>query len=105
MGSACATRTPAREPWATSVHAAQSGARLLNALLEDLSGHAKTNAQPQLLPPRPAATPVASIENPAAKSAAKSAASGSGAGAGGAVSTGTAPSLSASDVSKGMGLK
>ena len=46
-------------------------------------------------------------EGAASAAAAKSAASGSGAGsgAGSAVARGTAPSLSASDVSKGMGLK
>ncbi len=53
----------AREPWATNVHAAQTGARLLKVMLEDLAVHAKGNAQPQLLPLRPG-TPVASAEPP-----------------------------------------
>jgi hypothetical protein len=51
----------AREAWATNVHASQAGTRLLAALLGDLARHAKGNAQPSLLPPRPA-TPVASAD-------------------------------------------
>lgn len=42
-----------REPWATNVHASQAGSKLLSGLLEDLSRHAKSNAQPQLIPHRP----------------------------------------------------
>ena len=51
-----------REPWASSLHAAQAASPLLEALLEDLALHAKSNAVPGLLPPRPAAAsvPVAS---------------------------------------------
>ncbi len=51
-----------REPWATSLHAAQVAAPLLETLLEDLTIHAKTNAMPGLLPPRPAPAPVASAQ-------------------------------------------
>lgn len=47
------------EPWATQLHAAQV-APLLEALLDDLSEHAKKNAVPSLLPVRPAGPPVAS---------------------------------------------
>jgi membrane peptidoglycan carboxypeptidase len=54
------------EPWATQLHAAQV-APLLETLLEDLAIHAKTNAMPSLLPPRPQpSTPVASHAGPGA---------------------------------------
>ena len=43
-----------REPWATSLHAAQVAAPLLEVLLDDLTSHARTNPQNQLLPPPPA---------------------------------------------------
>lgn len=39
------------EPWARSVHGAQV-TPLLDTLLQDLAGHAKQNAKPDLLPPR-----------------------------------------------------
>ncbi len=46
-------------PWARSVHAAQAASPLLDVLLTDLAAHAKANAKPHLLPPKPAAPPVA----------------------------------------------
>ena len=54
----------AREPWATSVHAAQVAAPLAEVLLKDLSEHARKNPMPQLLPPRAAPAPVASVTAP-----------------------------------------
>ncbi len=42
------------QPWATSLHAAQVAAPLLEVLLGDLTGHSKTNPRTDLLPPRPA---------------------------------------------------
>jgi membrane peptidoglycan carboxypeptidase len=55
------------EPWARSLHAAQVATPLLEVLLEDLAGHAKTHAEPSLLPPRPvtAAQPVAEVPDAA----------------------------------------
>ncbi|MDX2309020.1 MAG: transglycosylase domain-containing protein [Hyphomicrobium sp.] len=52
------------EPWATSLHAAQVAAPLLEVLLTDLESHAKSNPAAHLLPkPKPpAAEPVASAE-------------------------------------------
>ena len=48
------------EPWATSLHAAQVAAPLLNVLLEDLSGSAKSAPMPSLAPKkRPTTRPVA----------------------------------------------
>ena len=47
-----------REPWATSLHAAQVAAPLLEVLLDDLKSHARTNPQNQLLPPPPPAPTV-----------------------------------------------
>jgi len=47
------------EPWATSLHASQVAAPLLDALLTDLSAEAKTSAAPWLLPPKSAPRPVA----------------------------------------------
>ncbi|MEQ1653191.1 MAG: glycosyl transferase family 51, partial [Hyphomicrobium sp.] len=60
------------QPWATSLHAAQVAAPLLNTMLEDLALHAKANPRRDLLPPprpimpvaRP--TPVADAYSPAA---------------------------------------
>lgn len=50
----------AQEPWATSLHAAQVAAPLLEVLLEDLKRHARSNPQRQLLPaPAPAVAPSA----------------------------------------------
>lgn len=46
-----------REPWATSLHAAQVAAPLTDVLLTDLAGHARRNPMPHLLPPRPAVVP------------------------------------------------
>ena len=62
------------EPWATSLHAAQVAAPLLETLLEDLTEHAKLNPMPSLLPPRvphvpqpmASAAPVAKSGRPAA---------------------------------------
>ena len=53
----------AREPWATSLHASQVAAPLLEVLLDDLKSHARQNPQPQLLPPPPAPkiAPVAAV--------------------------------------------
>ncbi|MBA4132190.1 MAG: glycosyl transferase family 51 [Hyphomicrobium sp.] len=58
-----------REPWATSLHAAQVAAPLLEVLLDDLKSHARTNPQNQLLPPPPPApaVPVASSARSAPK--------------------------------------
>jgi nitroreductase len=58
-----------REPWATSLHAAQVAAPLLEVLLDDLKGHARTSPQNQLLPPPPPApvVPVASTARSAPK--------------------------------------
>jgi penicillin-binding protein 1A len=57
----------AREPWSTSLHAAQVAAPLADVLLNDLAAHAKRNPMPSLLPPRPVAeTPMASAVEPAA---------------------------------------
>jgi hypothetical protein len=53
-----------REPWATSLHAAQVAAPLLEVLLHDLKVHARTNPQNQLLPPPPPA-PVAPMASTA----------------------------------------
>jgi membrane peptidoglycan carboxypeptidase len=47
------------EPWATKIHAADVAAPLLEILLEDLSGHARENPMPGLLPPRAPPKPVA----------------------------------------------
>lgn len=48
------------EPWGSQIHAAQV-APLVETLLEDLSGHAKSNPMPSLLPPKlPVRVPVAS---------------------------------------------
>ena len=55
----------ASRPWATSLHAAQVAAPLLDDLLQDLAVHAKTNPRRDLLPPprphviAPRSTPVA----------------------------------------------
>jgi len=46
-------------PWARSVHAAQAASPLLEVLLADLAVHARAHPRPELLPPRPAAAPVA----------------------------------------------
>lgn len=47
-------------PWARSVHAAQAASPLAEVLLADLARHARGNAKPHLLPPKPVApTPVA----------------------------------------------
>lgn len=58
-----------REPWATSLHAAQVAAPLLEVLLDDLKTHAHDNPQKQLLPPPPPApaVPVASTTRTAPK--------------------------------------
>jgi penicillin-binding protein 1A len=48
----------AREPWATSLHAAQVAAPLLEVLLDDLKILARANPQNQLLPPPPPAPSV-----------------------------------------------
>lgn len=53
----------ASEPWATSLHAAQVAAPLLDTLLSDLAGDAKQNPAPWLLPSRSKAGPIA--QNPA----------------------------------------
>ncbi len=60
------------EPWATSLHASQVAAPLLEVLLDDLATHARTNPQKQLLPPPPPspATPVASAAPRPAKATA-----------------------------------
>lgn len=50
----------AREPWATSLHAAQVAAPLADVLLTDLADHAKKNPAPQLLPPKAVPSPLAS---------------------------------------------
>jgi membrane peptidoglycan carboxypeptidase len=61
----------ASEPWATSLHAAQVAAPLLEVLLQDLAKHARANPQRQLLPP-PASprrlTPVAGMQKTAGRS-------------------------------------
>ena len=61
----------ASEPWATSLHAAQVAAPLLEVLLQDLARHARANPQRQLLPP-PAMprrlTPVAGMQKSAGPS-------------------------------------
>ncbi|NOT71177.1 MAG: glycosyl transferase family 51 [Hyphomicrobium sp.] len=65
------------QPWATSLHAAQVAAPLLDAMLTDLAAHAKANPRRDLLPPpRPLApavraTPVADafVPPPVAKTA------------------------------------
>jgi membrane peptidoglycan carboxypeptidase len=58
-----------REPWATSLHASQVAAPLLEVLLDDLKTHAHDNPQKQLLPPPPPApaVPVASTTRTAPK--------------------------------------
>jgi membrane peptidoglycan carboxypeptidase len=60
----------ASEPWATSLHAAQVAAPLLEILLQDLSGHARSNPQRQLLPPpaSPRRLPVAGMQKSAGPS-------------------------------------
>lgn len=53
----------AREPWATSLHASQVAAPLVEVLLQDLKDLSAKNPEPGLLPPPPPslpATPVAS---------------------------------------------
>lgn len=50
----------AREPWATSLHAAQVAAPLADVLLADLAAHARKNPMPHLLPPKAVPAPVAS---------------------------------------------
>jgi hypothetical protein len=62
----------AREPWATSLHASEVAAPLLDVLLQDLSTHARANPQGRLLPaPAPSSRrPVASAQKPARLSAA-----------------------------------
>jgi membrane peptidoglycan carboxypeptidase len=51
----------ASEPWATKVHAADVAAPLLEILLEDLSGHARENPMPSLLPAKAPVKPIAGI--------------------------------------------
>jgi hypothetical protein len=47
-----------REPWATSLHASQVAAPLLEVLLNDLKTLSRTNPQNQLLPLPPPTAPV-----------------------------------------------
>jgi hypothetical protein len=55
-----------REPWATSLHASQIAAPLLEVLLNDLKALSRSNPQSQLLPPPPppAKIPVAAADGP-----------------------------------------
>ncbi len=52
------------EPWGHNLHAAQVATPLLEALLTDLSDHAKRNPVPSAVPPRPAATPASAADPP-----------------------------------------
>ncbi len=54
------------EPWSRSLHAAQVGVPLANALLQDLEGHAKKNAVVALLPARPATPATTMAQSPPA---------------------------------------
>jgi hypothetical protein len=60
----------ASEPWATSLHAAQVAAPLLEVLLQDLAKHARANPQRHLLPPpaSPRRLPVAGVQKAAGAS-------------------------------------
>ncbi len=55
-----------REPWATSLHASQVAAPLLEVLLDDLKTLSRSNPQSQLLPPPqpPATVPLAGASGP-----------------------------------------
>lgn len=58
-----------REPWATSLHAAQVAAPLLEVLLDDLKIHSRSNSQKQLLPgpTTPANSPFAGVDSARSK--------------------------------------
>jgi penicillin-binding protein 1A len=49
------------QAWARSIHAAQVGVPLADALLRDLEGHSRKNAVVALLPPKPTSAPPATV--------------------------------------------
>jgi penicillin-binding protein 1A len=51
----------ASQPWTHDLHAAQIAAPLLDVLLRDLAGHAKSNPRRDLLPSQPRAPAAARI--------------------------------------------
>ena len=62
----------ASKPWARDLHAAQIAAPLLEVLLRDLAGHAKSNPRRDLLPAPRKTAPVANLRKPSQLAASNS---------------------------------